>query len=279
MGAHMRHALTLAEAAAARPNPGLSCAGAPSAGPGSGVPDRAGSGAHAAEEKDRGQAGLAGQQGAAARVRNAAVIVDPATGQVIAQGVDNTGGPQRHPLGHAAMAAVAAAAERDLRLWPDAASSGCATGDAAAPLATDSEPGAAARDVGRPECSGGGSWQPDRKRQRVDAEPPVGLDGQGRAGVHAGACAAGGPEDGAAGAKPYLCTGFDCYVVREPCAMCAMALVHSRVRRVVYCVPDAGFGALGGAFRLHGQRSLNHHYQVYKCTTRDVSPRQDAPVT
>jgi len=68
----------------------------------------------------------------------------------------------------------------------------------------------------------------------------------------------------AAGGKPYLCTGYDCYVVREPCAMCAMALVHSRVRRVVYCHPDPVGGALGGALRLHGRRSLNHHYQVYR---------------
>ena len=64
--------------------------------------------------------------------------------------------------------------------------------------------------------------------------------------------------------KPYLCTGFDCYMIHEPCAMCAMALVHSRVRRVIFCVPDSVHGALGGAFRLHGQKSLNHHYQVYR---------------
>jgi len=66
-----------------------------------------------------------------------------------------------------------------------------------------------------------------------------------------------------AGPKPYLCTGYDCYLVREPCAMCAMALVHSRVRRVVYAEADNKWGALGGSFRLHGQRSLNHHYTVY----------------
>lgn len=63
--------------------------------------------------------------------------------------------------------------------------------------------------------------------------------------------------------KPYLCTGFDCYVVREPCVMCAMALVHSRVRRVIYSVPDPEHGALGSALKLHGQKSLNHHYSVY----------------
>ena len=51
--------------------------------------------------------------------------------------------------------------------------------------------------------------------------------------------------------------------------MCAMALVHSRVRRVVYAVPDQDFGALGGSFRLHSQRSLNHHYHVYRLPTKD----------
>lgn len=76
-----------------------------------------------------------------------------------------------------------------------------------------------------------------------------------------------GPRDSRCGAdgisKPYLCTGFDCYVVREPCVMCAMALVHSRVRRVIYSVPDPDHGALGSALKLHGQKSLNHHYSVY----------------
>ena len=68
---------------------------------------------------------------------------------------------------------------------------------------------------------------------------------------------------GTPGVKPYLCTGFDCYLVREPCVMCAMALVHSRVRRVVYSEADPEWGALGGSLKLHGQRSLNHHYAVY----------------
>lgn len=64
-------------------------------------------------------------------------------------------------------------------------------------------------------------------------------------------------------ARPYLCTGWDCFVVDEPCMMCAMALVHSRVRRVVFRRPDARAGALQGAWRLQAVRSLNHHYAVY----------------
>jgi tRNA-specific adenosine deaminase 3 len=60
-----------------------------------------------------------------------------------------------------------------------------------------------------------------------------------------------------------LCNGYDAFLVREPCAMCGMALVHSRLARVVYCEADSERGALGGAFRLQANRSLNHHYDVF----------------
>ena len=66
-------------------------------------------------------------------------------------------------------------------------------------------------------------------------------------------------------AEPYMCTGYDCYTVHEPCAMCAMALVHSRVKRIVFLRKDAERGMLGGSFRLHSLQGqyLNHHYEVY----------------
>ena len=61
---------------------------------------------------------------------------------------------------------------------------------------------------------------------------------------------------------PHLCTDCDVYVTHEPCAMCAMAMVHSRVRRVLYALPAAHGGALGSVYCLHTERSLNHHFQV-----------------
>lgn len=62
----------------------------------------------------------------------------------------------------------------------------------------------------------------------------------------------------------YLCTGLDLYVSREPCVMCAMALVHSRVRRVVYGQPigEESVGGLSKA-RIHVEPRLNHRYDAW----------------
>ncbi|CAN4123649.1 unnamed protein product [Withania somnifera] len=64
--------------------------------------------------------------------------------------------------------------------------------------------------------------------------------------------------------RPYLCTGYDIYLAWEPCAMCAMALVHQRVRRIFFSSPNSNAGALGTVHRLQGERSLNHHYAVFR---------------
>lgn len=62
----------------------------------------------------------------------------------------------------------------------------------------------------------------------------------------------------------HLCNECDVYLTLEPCAMCTMAMVHSRVRRVIYAVPAGGGGALGSKYCLHTERSLNHHFQVVR---------------
>nr|XP_004673376.2 probable inactive tRNA-specific adenosine deaminase-like protein 3 [Jaculus jaculus] len=73
---------------------------------------------------------------------------------------------------------------------------------------------------------------------------------------------------------PYVCTGYDLYVTREPCIMCAMALVHSRIQRVFYGAPSPD-GALGTRFRIHAQPDLNHRFQVFRGVLEDQCRQLD----
>jgi tRNA(adenine34) deaminase len=60
----------------------------------------------------------------------------------------------------------------------------------------------------------------------------------------------------------YRLPGCTLYVTLEPCAMCAMALMHARLPRVVYGARDPKTGAAGSVLDLFAQRQLNHHTQV-----------------
>ena len=52
------------------------------------------------------------------------------------------------------------------------------------------------------------------------------------------------------------------YSTIEPCAMCAGALVHARVKRLIYGAPDERFGAVESKFRLCDSSSLNHRMEI-----------------
>jgi tRNA-specific adenosine deaminase 3 len=62
----------------------------------------------------------------------------------------------------------------------------------------------------------------------------------------------------------YLCCNCEAIMTHEPCLMCAMALVHSRVRLVAYRYPDPEFGGFGGKLSLHTCASLNHLVRVLR---------------
>lgn len=61
----------------------------------------------------------------------------------------------------------------------------------------------------------------------------------------------------------YRLDGTVLYVTLEPCLMCAAALVHARVRRVVFGAFDPKAGAAGGIIDAFALKGLNHRVDVF----------------
>lgn len=57
-------------------------------------------------------------------------------------------------------------------------------------------------------------------------------------------------------------TDCDLYVTKEPCAMCAGGLVHTRIRRVIFGCPDPSAGAAGSVINLLQMQVFNHRCQI-----------------
>ncbi len=60
----------------------------------------------------------------------------------------------------------------------------------------------------------------------------------------------------------YRLTGATLYVTLEPCAMCAGAMVHARIARLVYGAADPKTGAAGSVFDLTRSDKLNHRLEA-----------------
>ncbi|MQQ99836.1 tRNA adenosine(34) deaminase TadA [Glaciimonas soli] len=60
----------------------------------------------------------------------------------------------------------------------------------------------------------------------------------------------------------YRLPGCEMYVTLEPCVMCAGAMMHARLARVVYGASDPKTGACGSVVNLFEQEKLNHHTRL-----------------
>jgi tRNA(adenine34) deaminase len=68
--------------------------------------------------------------------------------------------------------------------------------------------------------------------------------------------------DAASALSNYRLPGCTLYVTLEPCVMCAGAIHHSRIARLVYGASDLKTGACGSVVDLFAEPKLNHHATV-----------------
>ena len=69
--------------------------------------------------------------------------------------------------------------------------------------------------------------------------------------------------DAAAGVGNYRLDGSTLYVTLEPCPMCAGAMVHARIQRLVYGCPDPKAGGVESLYRISADARLNHQVETH----------------
>ncbi len=68
--------------------------------------------------------------------------------------------------------------------------------------------------------------------------------------------------DAAQNTGNYRLAGCELFVTLEPCLMCAGAIMHARIARLVYGASDPKTGACGGVLDVFSEHRLNHHTEV-----------------
>ncbi|MDH5711373.1 MAG: tRNA adenosine(34) deaminase TadA [Gammaproteobacteria bacterium] len=69
----------------------------------------------------------------------------------------------------------------------------------------------------------------------------------------------------------YRLVDTELFVTLEPCSMCVGALIHARIKRVVFAASEPRTGALGGAFNLMELNDHNHVFEVTRGVLADES--------
>lgn len=76
--------------------------------------------------------------------------------------------------------------------------------------------------------------------------------------------------EAAAALGNYRLPGCELYATLEPCAMCAGAIIHARIARVVFGARDPRTGACGSVIDLFAEPRLNHHATVVAGVAADA---------
>jgi tRNA-specific adenosine deaminase 3 len=76
-----------------------------------------------------------------------------------------------------------------------------------------------------------------------------------------------GDVDGAKNGTNYLLTSMTLFTTHEPCVMCSMALLHSRVKEVIYLIPMQKTGGCGGLACLPTLEGVNHRFGICRWKT------------
>jgi len=79
--------------------------------------------------------------------------------------------------------------------------------------------------------------------------------------------------DAGRASQTYRLTGSTLYVTLEPCAMCAGAMIHARIERLVYGAADPKSGACGTVLDVTGCEALNHRIEVDGGVLADITGR------
>ena len=74
---------------------------------------------------------------------------------------------------------------------------------------------------------------------------------------------------GAASSDSWRSSGATLYVTKEPCIMCAGAIVNSRISRLVYGCRDLKAGGVDSLYKILGDKRLNHQVEVFSGVLED----------
>jgi len=74
-----------------------------------------------------------------------------------------------------------------------------------------------------------------------------------------------------AATQNYRLTGSSLYVTLEPCAMCSGAIIHARIKRIIFGATDPKTGAVQSLYQLLSDTRLNHQPQVTASIMADES--------